>query len=205
MIEQERKFLLVSMPDIKKKPIYIQQGYVILEEKRHLRVRIIDNKKAFLACKIFISDTVRQEFEYKIPLKDGIDIFNSSTNKVEKKRYQTTHEGNHVDIDIYPNHIGIAEIEYKEELRTIPPYCGREVTGNREYSNMHISNNKGNIYPRIRYVNSKLGPFSSIESANSRAELWYPDIVVIPTIDGDKLCATKKRLKEQDEYYFEEL
>lgn len=52
MKEQERKFLLLSMPKTECK-LEIKQGYLMFEDNKQLRIRIIDNVKAFLAFKIF--------------------------------------------------------------------------------------------------------------------------------------------------------
>ena len=64
----------------------------------------------------------------------------SSTDiKLEKTRYKTTFEGNKVDIDVYPDGRTSAEIEYEIEIINIPDYCGEEITGNKEWSNLNIA------------------------------------------------------------------
>lgn len=138
MKEQERKFKLKELPE-GLTGIKIQQGYLMFEGKKHLRVRVIDNEKAFIAFKTIISSTLRSEFEYEIPLADGIEMLNSTEIKLEKIRYKTEFEGNVVDIDIFSNGIRVVEIEYENELTSLPSYCGQEVTGRSEYSNIYIA------------------------------------------------------------------
>ena len=44
-----------------------------------------------------------------------------------------------VDIDVYPDGRTSAEIEYEIEIINIPDYCGEEITGNKEWSNLNIA------------------------------------------------------------------
>ena len=135
MKEQERKFKLKELPE-GLKGIKIQQGYLFLDVKKHLRVRVIDNEKAYLTYKTFHSSTLRTEYEYEIPLTDAIEMLESTKIKLEKTRYKTEFEGNVVDIDIFSDGTRVVEIEYENELTSIPDYCGEEVTGELKYSNI---------------------------------------------------------------------
>jgi len=140
MTEKERKFILKKLPD-GIKGTKIQQGYLMFEGNKHLRVRIIDNEKSYLTFKTIHSASVRTEYEYEIPITEAIEMLNSTKIKLEKTRYKTEFEGNLVDIDIFKNGKRVVEIEYEDELMTIPDYCGEEVTGKREYSNIQIAMN----------------------------------------------------------------
>ena len=77
--------------------------------------------------------------------KKIIQILNSilksinTFNLLEKTRYKTTFEGNKVDIDVYPDGRTSAEIEYEIGIVNIPDYCGEEITGNKEWSNLNIA------------------------------------------------------------------
>lgn len=143
MVEKERKFILKGYPDnnvVKKLDICsIEQGYIILADDRHLRIRIVDRHRAFMACKIMKSDTTRLEYEYEIPISDGYELLHSTEYRLQKTRYSTIHKGNQVDIDVYPDGMKVVEIEYEDELVDIPDYCGEEVTGNDKYSNIAIA------------------------------------------------------------------
>jgi adenylate cyclase len=140
MVEKERKFLLTELPKYIRKGSLIEQGYLILGDDRHLRVRIVNRKEAFLAFKINHSDTTRIEYEYEIPLEDAEEMLNNTEVKLIKMRYKSSYKGNTVDIDLYPDGMAVVEIEYEgETLENIPKYCGEEVTGKEEYSNINIA------------------------------------------------------------------
>lgn len=140
MIEKERKFLLTELPKYIRKGKFIEQGYLMLEEDKHLRVRIIDRKEAFLAFKIAHSDIMRIEYEYEIPLEDAEEMLNTTEIKLTKMRYKSSFKGNTVDIDFYPDGVAVVEIEYEgENLENIPKYCGAEITGIKKYSNIEIA------------------------------------------------------------------
>jgi CYTH domain-containing protein len=138
MIEKERKFLFEGGIALKN-PMTIQQGYLMLDGDKHLRVRVIDGKSAYLTFKIIHEPTFRSEYEYEIPLNDGVEMLESTKIKLQKIRYKTEFEGNSVDIDFYPDGLKIIEIEFENELINIPSYCGREITDEKEYSNIYIA------------------------------------------------------------------
>lgn len=142
MIEQERKFILKYLPTGLKKQL-IKQAYLMFEKNKHLRVRIIDNKRAYLTFKIVLSKTIRQEYEHRIPLFSGVEMFKQAEYKFEKERYKTKFYENDVDIDIYPTGKQVVEIEFKDKLLYLPDYCGREITGQKKYSNIWIAKNEG--------------------------------------------------------------
>jgi CYTH domain-containing protein len=135
--EKERKFLLRYMPE-GLKGYEIEQGYLMLSTNRHLRIRLV-NKRAFLCFKIFLSSEYRLEFEYEIRYTDGLLLSNNCMASLRKQRYETEYKGNKVAIDIYPHGLKIVEIEYDSELTDLPDYCGEEVTGIEEYSNIFLS------------------------------------------------------------------
>lgn len=137
--EQERKFKLKYLPVCETK-YNIEQGYLFIEDKNYLRVRIIDNKHCYLAYKTIVSKNVKNEYEYEIPLKDALELMESTNIKLNKTRYVTKDDyGNQVDIDIFENGLETMEIEYENELLELPYYCGEEITGNKEYSNIYIA------------------------------------------------------------------
>jgi CYTH domain-containing protein len=145
MIEKERKFLLKQLPSDLYYMERIEQGYVMIDGKTHLRVRIIDSSKGYLTLKSDITESSKLEYEYEIPLSDAIGIFELSKYWLKKIRYKTTYKGNSVDIDVYKNGLSIVEIEYENELVDIPDYCGEEVTGKKEYSNIQLAMNNEHI------------------------------------------------------------
>ena len=140
MIEKERKFILKELPkegavDCIK---HIKQAYLFLDGPNHLRVRI-QNDEAFLTYKSIISDLIKKEYEYQIPMSDALELYEMTKIRVEKVRYSTTFNGNVVDMDVYKDGRMVVEIEYEDELDELPDYCGEEVTGKREWSNIQMA------------------------------------------------------------------
>jgi CYTH domain-containing protein len=142
--EIERKFLIdKSIPWELGQQKLIKQGYILLEEDKHLRIRVVDNK-GILGLK-YLGEQVRDEYEYEIPLIDGLEILNKCELKVEKIRNTVSPIDNSyvVDIDTYPNGLIVAEVEFKsvEDANKFVPidWFGEEITGNREYSNITLA------------------------------------------------------------------
>ena len=145
--EIERKFL-IDKPitwDLGEQKL-IKQGYVILDKDKQLRVRVMDHK-SFLCLK-YTKDKVRDEYEYEIPLLDGLEILGKCKNKLEKIR-NTIHPYNQnytVDVDTYPNGLVVAEVEFKTaeecEAFTTIDWFGEEITGQKEYSNITLAKQK---------------------------------------------------------------
>lgn len=149
MIEKERKFKLKYMPSLGgyfKDPKMIRQGYLILDGDRQLRIRIINNYDCFITYKEKINETTRREFEYKIPYEDAMIMYDSCKFKLEKKRFTTIYKDFNVDIDIFPSGKKVVEIEYSKELFEIPDYCGQEVTGKKEYSNVWMAKKNNELF-----------------------------------------------------------
>ena len=141
MIERERKFKLRYLPE-GLTPIHIKQAYLMFDKKKQFRVRIIDGKKAFIAYKVKIDKTTKSEYEYEIPIRDANHLYQSTNVKLEKTRYKTTFEGNVVDIDVYADGRTSVEVEFETTLISLPDYCGEEITGNKEWSNLSIAKKK---------------------------------------------------------------
>jgi CYTH domain-containing protein len=68
-------------------------------------------------------------------------MYDATDIKLEKVRYFDRFNGNTVDIDVFTNGIMVVEIEYTDAspIVYLPPYCGKEVTGNKKYSNIAIA------------------------------------------------------------------
>jgi len=142
--EIERKFLIAkSIPWDMGQQKLIKQGYILIEEDKHLRIRIIDNK-AIIGLKYF-GEQERDEYEYEIPLIDGLEILHKCSLKLEKIRNTISplDNGYVVDIDTYPNGLIVAEVEFKsvEDANnfTLIDWFGEEITGKREYSNITLA------------------------------------------------------------------
>lgn len=154
--ELERKFLLKEGYDnffdnFTKQ--YIEQGYLMLMPGKQLRVRITDNKKAEICYKKQTDDLgiERDEYEYEIPLKDGRELMNSTDVKLVKSRVSIKGVIN-LDVDTYKTGLTIIEVEFNEgQDFEIPIFCGEEITGRKEYSNIYMAlGHAQNIYKEIK-------------------------------------------------------
>lgn len=122
---------------------FIQQGYIMLEEHKQLRIRLLDNGKAVLGLK-YTENAVRDEYEYDIPYNDGLELYNKCEFTVEKKRFVLIEDnGLKYEIDVYPNGLRVVEVEFKslEEANTFVEldWFDEEITTNREYSNITLA------------------------------------------------------------------
>ncbi len=146
-IEIERRFLIKN-EDWRSKVISSQdlsQAYLnARSEEWTVRVRIIDNKQALITLKSSINGLVNYEFEYPIPHKDGIELFNLSKYKITKTRYQLKINEKDWVIDSFSgsnSSLEIAEIELSSESDQIklPSWCGQEITGIKSLSNASLA------------------------------------------------------------------
>lgn len=148
--EHERKFLCKYIPENLPK-MYIEQGYIFYEEKKHLRVRICEELEwdesggvkvwdVYCSIGLKFDEEERDEFEYTVPFSDATQIMKKCEIKLDKTRYTTKHENCTVHIDDFGD-IKIIEIETptKHHSFTIPDYFGEEVTGDKKYSNIAIA------------------------------------------------------------------
>ena len=142
MIEKERKFKLIKMPvlgEYFKKPKFIKQGYLLTGTDQDLRIRIVNNHDCYFTYKKKLDKETRRELEFKINCILGHEMYNSCEFKLEKKRFTTYFRNKRIDIDVYPSGLEIVEIEYENELKEIPDYCGEEVTDIEEFSNVYLA------------------------------------------------------------------
>lgn len=144
-MEIEHKFLVKdnSYKDAASKKSEIKQGFLSRARERTVRVRVRDDK-GYITVKGIGSGAAHPEFEYEIPLDDALQMLSLCEPPViEKTRYIVMHEGNMWEVDEF--HSGqeglvIAELEVpSEEYRfPLPPFIGREVTGDPRYYNSQL-------------------------------------------------------------------
>jgi adenylate cyclase len=148
MIEIERKFLVSSteffaLADSK---VYIKQGYLSKDPHRTVRVRIKD-ERAFLTIKGISSESGMSRFEWEkeIALEEGETLMRLCLpNIIEKTRFIVPQGTLTFEVDVFEReHKGLilAEIELPSEKTTInlPPWIGKEVTGDKRYYNSYLS------------------------------------------------------------------
>jgi len=146
-IEIERRFL-VKNEDWKSQIVLSEdfsQAYLNSSiDEWATRVRVIDNKKAYITLKSSLSRLINYEFEYSIPRKDAIELIQLSKYKITKIRYQLKINKKNWVVDVFEKSnsgLKIAEIELNsesEEIR-VPSWCGQEITGIKSLSNASLA------------------------------------------------------------------
>ncbi|MQW87558.1 CYTH domain-containing protein [Sinorhizobium saheli] len=145
--EIERKFLVATdgWRQNADKGIRLRQAYIVTMDDRSLRVRIHGNKRARLTIKIGKSSLVRNEYEYDLPIDDARELLTQAVGIViEKRRYRVPYKGFTWEVDVYEGALEglvVAEVEMKREtdLPDLPAWLGREITGDRRYSNQSLA------------------------------------------------------------------
>ena len=146
-IEIERRFL-ISNEDWKSQIILredFDQAYLNSKEYEwSTRIRIIDNKKAYITLKSSLNKSINHEFEYSIPRKDAIELIQLSKYKITKIRYQLKINKKNWVVDVFEESnscLKIAEIELNSESEEIqvPSWCGKEITGIKSLSNASLA------------------------------------------------------------------
>lgn len=161
MLEKERKFLPKKDFNIlkyKEESIPIKQAYLMLGKNgKQLRIRYI-NDSPFICYKYKISNNIKEEFEYYLNdynKEETQKLYDSAELKLEKDRAHILIKGNNytdweiiADIDFYKNGLTVIEVEYTcsdeilEEYLKISPLkemLGKEITGNKRYSNVQLA------------------------------------------------------------------
>lgn len=147
--EIERKFLVASdgWREQADKGTQLRQAYVVTMDDRSVRVRIHGNKWARLTIKIGKSALVRNEYEYDVSMDDAKEMLTQAVGVViEKRRFRVPHRGFTWEVDVYAGALEglvVAEVEMKREtdLPALPAWLGREITGDRRYSNQSLATN----------------------------------------------------------------
>ena len=144
--EIERKFLVKdsSFMAAATKRCRMSQGYLSITPEATVRVRIAGNK-AFLTVKGRNSGSVRDEWEYGIPMADAEDMLKRCcATAIEKCRYYVPYHGHVWEIDVFGGRLSglvLAEVELASEQEDVdnPAFAGREVTADTAYYNSVLS------------------------------------------------------------------
>ena len=146
--EIERKFLLKRLPERLKqgRRCVIAQGYLAAEPGgRHVRLRK-KGKTASLTFKVGRA-AHREEREIKLSAKQFSALWPATVGRrLYKLRYEVPWKNFLIEIDIYRRkHKGlvVAEVEFPDRTACrkfkAPAWFGREVTGNKRYSNVRLA------------------------------------------------------------------
>lgn len=148
-LEIERKFLVdhdAWLLTAKPKGDTYKQGYIVNDDNRVVRVRVTGTA-GFITLKGRTKGISRAEYEYEIPLEEGIEILKDFAGQVvEKVRYTIPHNGNLWEVDVFDgDNLGliVAEIELdsEEEAFEKPAWVTTEVSDDRRYTNAALSVN----------------------------------------------------------------
>lgn len=145
--EIERKFLVKRLPRLKRSRRFaIAQGYLAAENRgRHVRLRK-KGKAASLTFKVGRGNA-REEREIRLSAKQFAALWPATRGRrLRKVRYEIPWKNLLIEIDIYRGeHSGlvVAEVEFPNHgarRKFKPPsWFGREVTGNKRYSNLRLA------------------------------------------------------------------
>jgi adenylate cyclase len=146
--EIERKFLVKWLPDNLKqsRSFVIEQGYLATESAgRQVRLR----KRGRTTSLTFKVDrgSHREEREIKLSPKQFAALWPGTTGRrLRKVRYEIPWDNVMIEIDVYRGrHAGlvVAEVEFSDSASCrsfkAPWWLGREVTGEKRYSNVRLA------------------------------------------------------------------
>ena len=150
MKEIERKFL-VKEEEFAKLNLSngqeISQGYLKNTPALTIRVRIAKNL-AFITIKGATIGISRDEFEYEIPKKDAVELFDKYIpQKIKKRRFSIIFENKIWEIDVFSESLQglvIAEVELNSESEhvVVPSWCYKEVSTDSKYFNAELIKQK---------------------------------------------------------------
>jgi adenylate cyclase len=144
--EIERKFLVASdaWRTLAAHGEHYRQGYLSTDPARAVRVRVAGTA-AYLTVKGPSSGAARAEYEYSIPLAHAEEMLDRLCLRplIAKTRYRVDHGGSTWEVDVFEGDnagLVVAEVEIEDEAQPIdlPPWVGREVTGDGRYANASL-------------------------------------------------------------------
>ncbi len=146
-VEIERRFLVEGRDwdSGAEAPSRIRQAYLALTPGAAVRIRIKDDKTAFLTIKSAGAGVERAEFEYAIPVDDAEELMALRTGGIiEKRRHDVFVGGAHWEVDVFGGELAglvIAEIELEDKDHCFdrPHWLSKEVTDDVRYSNASLA------------------------------------------------------------------
>lgn len=146
-VEIERKYLVNKEKwnqSAKGKKRFYQQGYILTDPAKTVRVRLSDND-GFITIKGSTVGASRLEYEYAIPRQDAkelLDKFCSSV--IAKYRYDVYYGDKLWEVDEFLEDnegLIVAEVELSSEQETfdLPAWVEKEVTEDQQYYNSYLS------------------------------------------------------------------
>jgi adenylate cyclase len=147
--EIERRFLVPggAWRPFAGEPRAFRQFYLAVGKDRSIRVRISDERDAWLTTKFGETTHIRDEFEYPIPVADAREMAAFAIGSpIVKQRYLVDHQGYRYEVDVFAatlQGLVIAELETPDTVADalLPQWLGREITGDNAYSNASLALN----------------------------------------------------------------
>lgn len=121
----------------------ISQGYLSLEAERTVRIRI-KKEQAFLTIKGKTQGVSRLEFEYSIPLQDGLELLKLCQGTIiQKKRYVLQYDKLTWEVDEFEGDntgliVAEVELESENQVFALPSWIKEEVSDDNRYYNANL-------------------------------------------------------------------
>lgn len=146
--EIERKFLTASdawRVEVSHSEM-LRQGYLSDDKARTVRVRVVDDAKAWLTIKGLTINNSRPEYEYSIPVTDANTLLDTLCKRplLEKIRHRVCVAGATWEIDEFLGDnagLVVAEIELDaiDQEFSRPAWLGQEVSADPRYFNSSLT------------------------------------------------------------------
>ena len=150
-VERERKFLVTGLPRGRWAREEIAQGYLAVEGKGGSEVRVRRVGKTYVITVKRGTGAEREEREVEVAAEVGRALWPlTEGRRLEKVRYRIPHGRETIEVDVYRGRLKglvVAEVEFGSAAamrRFEPPgWFGREVTGQKAYSNSVLATSPG--------------------------------------------------------------
>ncbi len=144
--EIERKFLVKddSWRAAVESSATLRQGYLAIDNGTTVRVRT-GGAEVRLTIKGPAEGLIRAEFEYQVPVTEAEALIGLCRGRVVEKTRHKVRSGGHVwEVDEFTGTnagLVLAEVELQQadEEVAVPPWIGREVSGDRRFDNASLS------------------------------------------------------------------
>lgn len=131
----------------------LTQGYLARGSGCTVRVRISDDREAWLTLKGRSEGISRLEFEYQIPIADARELLALCDGPpIEKTRFRIDFGGTLWEVDVFHGAnegLVVAEVELDDETDDppLPPWVGREVSRESRYFNSRLATAPYSTWP----------------------------------------------------------
>ncbi len=201
--EIERKFLVRGEGWRQESPVECVQGYLSIDPRRTVRVRIAD-QKAYLTVKGETVGCTRSEFEYPVPPEEAGELLELCIKPLIRKfRHVVPSHGLTWEVDEFTGEnegLVMAEVELESEQQeiTLPDWIGEEVTGNPRFYNANLV--KDPFRSRLKPENSifHITTFGDLEAAEAEGMYRTPSL----DTEGFIHCSKKSQIIDTANLFF---